>query len=110
LSVRSRRSNRWRVGFTGFVASFLIAAPALAEPGLIAKLADGVLARPVLIAPTLVATTLAIGLYPYDVIAGLDGRTTYYLLEVPWAYLRQRPLGDFRTPQLYPIPKPGSAG
>ena len=98
--------RRWRAGLAAVFASSMLATPAQAEPGNAAKLTDAILVRPLLIVPALLGTTLAIGLYPYDVIAGLDGRTTYYFLEVPVAYLRERPLGDFSTPQRYPLPTP----
>ena len=106
LALGGVRGRRWLAGLAAAFASVLLAAPAQAEPGNAAKLADAILARPLLIVPALVGTTLAIALYPYDVLAGLDGRTTYYFLEVPVAYLRERPLGDFSTPQTYPIPTP----
>jgi len=106
LVLGSVQGRRWRAGLAAVFASLMLAAPAQAEPGNAAKLMDAILVRPLLIIPAAVGTTLAVGLYPYDVIAGLDGRTTYYFLEVPVAYLRERPLGDFSTPQRYPIPTP----
>ncbi len=94
-----------RAGVAGVLASCLLASPVRAdEPGTFAKLADAILVRPLLLVPTAVATTLGIALFPYDVLAGLDGRTTYYFVEVPLAYFRERPLGDFSTPQIYPGP------
>jgi hypothetical protein len=101
--------NGIRTGCAVAVASLCLAAPAPAhaEPGFAAKFLDGFIVRPLLLVPTLVTSTLGVGIYPISFLTGTDRGTTYYLIEVPVAYLRARPLGNFSTPQLYEIPAPG---